>query len=193
MTNQKKRKFLLFASCLSLGVALVSGNSSVETCVEERILSRQKRYLLFPEGSNVQCVFCLTIGSLPRPTDLVLGLTAALAWELPHKVDKKLTKLLHRQSRSTLFPRIEAFLQSTGLDGRSCVLRALCEAGQRSREMVGKGTFVQELLHSIFRLRHDGHRFDKFEHRVYDSAHESTGDCAKDYPTCKHSIYELDL
>lgn len=60
----------------------------------------------------LQCVFCLTIGSLPRPTDLVVGLTAAIAWELPNKIDKKLTKLLHRRSRSTLFPRIEAFLQS---------------------------------------------------------------------------------
>ncbi|XP_011304079.1 uncharacterized protein [Fopius arisanus] len=187
-----ERKFILLVSCLSF-VTLVSGNASAETCPESRILSRQKRYLLFPEGSNVQCVFCLTIGSLPRPSDLVLGLTAALAWELPNKVDKKLTKLLHRQSRSILFPRIEAFLQSTGLDGRSCVLRALCEAGQKSQELVGKGTFVQELLHSIFRLRGDSGKFEKFEHHVYDSAHESSGDCAKDYPTCKHSIYELDF
>ncbi|XP_063992890.1 uncharacterized protein LOC135170762 [Diachasmimorpha longicaudata] len=192
MMSQNKRKFVLFANCLSV-VALVFGNGSAANFTEERVLSRQKRYLLFPEGSNVQCVFCLTIGSLPRPTDLVLGLTAALAWELPNKVDKRLPKVLHRQSRSALFPRIEAFLQSTGLDGRSCVLRALCEAGQRRREMVGKGTFVQELLHSIFRLRRDGHRFEKFEDRFYDSAHENTGDCAKDYPTCKHSIYELDV
>ena len=59
-----------------------------------------------------QLVYCLTIGAYGREGDLVVGLTAALAYELPNKVDSKLTKLLHRQSRSVIFPKIESFLQS---------------------------------------------------------------------------------
>jgi hypothetical protein len=34
-----------------------------------------------------------------------------------------------------------------GLDGHECVLRALCESGRRKTE---KGTFLQEILYSIF-------------------------------------------
>lgn len=59
-----------------------------------------------------QLVYCLTIGAYGRDGDLVLGLTAALAWELPNKVDSKISNLLHRRSRSVVYPKMEAFLQS---------------------------------------------------------------------------------
>lgn len=47
-----------------------------------------------------------------KENDVVMGLTAALAWELPSKVDEKVAQLLHRKSRSVMFPKIEALLQS---------------------------------------------------------------------------------
>ena len=59
-----------------------------------------------------QLVYCLTIGAYGRDGDLVLGLTAALAWELPNKVNSKISNLLHRRSRSVVYPKMEAFLQS---------------------------------------------------------------------------------
>ncbi|XP_043288493.1 uncharacterized protein [Venturia canescens] len=158
-----------------------------------RVLSRRKRYLIFPEGSNVQCVYCLTIGAYAKPGELVVGLTAALAWELPSKFEKKLSNLLHRRSRSVIYPKIEAFLQSAGLDGRSCVMRALCEAGQRDSTAIASGTFVQELLHAIFSLRNDGTKFEVAGHEEYDRAHQQHQDCSRLYPTCQHSIYDLDF
>ncbi|OXU17921.1 hypothetical protein TSAR_004949 [Trichomalopsis sarcophagae] len=96
-------KLLLSLGCLAI---LVFGS---ETSGE---LRRRKRYLIFPQGSNVQLVYCLTIGAYARDGDLVLGLTAALAWELPSKVEAKLTGLLHRRSRAVLYPKIEALLHS---------------------------------------------------------------------------------
>ncbi|KYN08168.1 hypothetical protein ALC62_00853 [Cyphomyrmex costatus] len=146
------------------GSTVVHENAT-EVDVAPRILSRPERYLIFPQGSNFQLVYCLTIGAYGRDGDLVLGLTAALAWELPNKVDSKISNLLHRRSRSVVYPKMEAFLQSlvvkvyafklnfigsTGLDGRSCVMRALCEAGQRDPAQIGTGSFIQELLHAIF-------------------------------------------
>ncbi|XP_043259118.1 uncharacterized protein LOC122401201 [Colletes gigas] len=157
-----------------------------------RTLSRPKRYLIFPEGSNVQLVFCLTIGTYATENDVVMGMTVALAWELPSKVDDKISKLLDRKSRSIVFPKIEALLQSTGLDGRACVMRALCEAGQRDPADLGKGTLVQELLHAIFTLPKDG-RFERSEDRGYEHAHRTTENCSQLYPTCQHSIYEVDF
>ncbi|XP_015182675.1 PREDICTED: uncharacterized protein LOC107069685 [Polistes dominula] len=181
--------FVLYASSFHEDVR---GNSA-EVEVARRMHSRQKRYLIFPEGSNLQLVYCLTIGAYGRNDDLVMGLTAALAWELPSKVDSKISDLLHRRSRSVMFPKVEAFLQSTGIDGRSCVMKALCEAGQRHPSQIGKGTFIQELLHAIFTLPKDGGKFERFEDRAYDAAYEKGGNCKELYPTCRHSIYNVDL
>ncbi|XP_018365468.1 PREDICTED: uncharacterized protein LOC108762788 [Trachymyrmex cornetzi] len=174
------------------GSTVVHENAT-EINVEPRILSRPKRYLIFPEGCNFQLVYCLTIGAYGRDGDLVLGLTAALAWELPNKVNSKISNLLHRRSRSVVYPKMEAFLQSTGLDGRSCVMRALCEAGQRDPVQIGRGSFVQELLHAIFTLPKDGAKFERAADHAYDRAYETGGDCERLYPTCQHSIYDVDF
>ncbi|XP_008553246.1 uncharacterized protein LOC103575295 [Microplitis demolitor] len=178
--------------CLSLGIVVADIKNLTDA--QENILSRQKRYLIFPRGSNVQLVYCLTIGAFAgKPDNVVVGMTAALAWELPSEVDKKITKLLHRRTRSVIFPKIEALLQSAGLDGRACVMRAICEAANRDSDKIGSGTFIQELLHVIFRLRNDGNNFDKSQDKIYDFTHQSKMNCAQEYPTCRHSIYELDF
>ncbi|CAG4935746.1 unnamed protein product [Colias eurytheme] len=68
---------------------------------ETRVLSRKKRFLIFPEGSSFQLVFCLTYPAIIRISDIFIwGNTAALAFELPqdpyspfnHKADP-----LHRR------------------------------------------------------------------------------------------------
>ncbi|KOX71221.1 hypothetical protein WN51_04245 [Melipona quadrifasciata] len=135
-----------------LDVLAVCATSNDQAVDNSRTLSRRKRYLIFPEGSNLQLVFCLTVGTYAKENDVVMGLTAALAWELPSTFDKKVSQLLHRRSRSVMFPKIEALLQSTGLDGKACVLRALCEAAQRDPSDLGKGSLIQELLHAVFTL-----------------------------------------
>ncbi|EZA61854.1 hypothetical protein X777_04665 [Ooceraea biroi] len=179
---------------LCTGSMIVHGNAT-EIDIAPRILSRPKRKLNL--HVDVPCIFqlvyCLTIGAYGRDGDLVLGLTAALAWELPNKVDSKISNLLHRRSRSVVYPKMEAFLQSTGLDGRSCVMRALCEAGQRDPTRIATGSFVQELLHAIFTLPKDGSRFERSEDHAYDRAYEATGDCERLYPACQHSIYNVDI
>ncbi|XP_032670625.1 uncharacterized protein LOC116843872 [Odontomachus brunneus] len=192
------RQLSLLVGCLNwlilcTGSILVHENATKVDQVVPRILSRPKRYLIFPQGSNFQLVYCLTIGAYGREGDLVLGLTAALAWELPNQVDSKISNLLHRRSRAVVYPKMEAFLQSTGLDGRSCVMRALCEAGQRNPSLVGTGTFVQELLHAVFTLPRDGTRFERSEDHAYDRAYETGGSCERLYPTCRYSIYDVDF
>ncbi|XP_046749868.1 uncharacterized protein LOC124413377 [Diprion similis] len=186
---------LLFAmTCLNFVFAnSTEFTKNLEVPDTGRILSRRKRYLIFPRGSNIQLVYCLTIEAYGRPDDLVLGLTAAMAWELPSSVDEKVVDLLHRRSRSVVYPKIEAFLQSTGLDGRACVLKALCEAGKRKKSEVGQGTFVQEVLHAAFSLPKDGSKFDSVEHQIYDYAHSTQEDCEMLYPTCEHSIYNVEF
>ncbi|XP_020288850.1 uncharacterized protein LOC109857178 [Pseudomyrmex gracilis] len=194
MSDYRQLSFLV--GCLNwliLATDSMIVHENTEGDVEPKILSRPKRYLIFPQGSNLQLVYCLTIGAYGRDGDLVVGLTAALAWELPSKVDSKISNLLHRRSRSVVYPKMEAFLQSIGLDGRFCVMRALCEAGQRDPAQVGTGSFVQELLHAIFTLPKDNGRFERSEDRAYDSAYKTGGNCGQLYPTCRYSIYDMDF
>ncbi|KAL5274675.1 hypothetical protein ACFFRR_001013 [Megaselia abdita] len=51
----------------------------------KRILSRKRRYLVFPEGSSFQVVWDGIIPIVDYTNYLILGITVALAWELPSK------------------------------------------------------------------------------------------------------------
>ncbi|EDV92527.1 GH18790 [Drosophila grimshawi] len=57
-------------------------NSSREQLL---LLHRQKRYLEFPEGSSLQLVFDLIIPIVDYTNFAILGITCAVAWELPSK------------------------------------------------------------------------------------------------------------
>ncbi|VVC97722.1 unnamed protein product, partial [Leptidea sinapis] len=51
---------------------------------ETRVLSRSKRFLVFPDGSSLQLVFCVQTSAVIPIGDIFLyGNTAALAWNLP--------------------------------------------------------------------------------------------------------------
>ncbi|XP_041450901.1 uncharacterized protein LOC111065807 [Drosophila obscura] len=53
-------------------------------------LHRQKRYLLFPEGSSFQLVFDIIIPIVDYTNYAILGITCAVAWELPSKAPSEL-------------------------------------------------------------------------------------------------------
>ncbi|KAH0543726.1 hypothetical protein KQX54_009715 [Cotesia glomerata] len=72
------------------------------------------RYLIFPQGSNVQLIYCLTIGTYAKPESFfTVGVTAGLAWELPHRETvpyRKPAEVYHRRSRRELYPKVESML-----------------------------------------------------------------------------------
>ncbi|GBP60364.1 hypothetical protein EVAR_91399_1 [Eumeta japonica] len=240
------------------------------------ILSRRKRSLVFPDGSSFQLVFCTeNMGYLQ--IDLVwVGITAALAWELPTDPslwyfykDKKYSaaqrrgdvlrhvyyldekgKLLakvpytrklivnpafakrsiefgdsnkndsntkfniramhkaqttrpflaadglaqsriqfHRDSRKSLYKKLETFLTGLGWDGRSCVLRMLCES---NRNKSRQGNFVEEILRAVFTLP-QGRAFESLNQQQYDAAHAHAGDCSQLYPECEYKAENMPL
>nr|XP_049702279.1 uncharacterized protein LOC110370341 [Helicoverpa armigera] len=64
--------------------AEVNDTEEVTVYKKSEILSRKKRFLIFPEGSSLQLVFCTTYAMVFSIGDIFLyGSTAALAWELP--------------------------------------------------------------------------------------------------------------
>ncbi|TGZ53389.1 Uncharacterized protein DBV15_01451 [Temnothorax longispinosus] len=84
-----------------------------------------------------------------------IGVTAGLAWELPYRntvLYGKPAEVYHRRSRRELYRKVELMLRTQGEDGKACVLKAICKAARRKREDVGKGSFLEEILHAIFSL-----------------------------------------
>ncbi|XP_034486770.1 uncharacterized protein LOC117791191 isoform X2 [Drosophila innubila] len=71
------------------------GDASIEPAVNLSrnhilLLHRKKRYLLFPEGSSFQLVFDLIIPIVDYTNFAILGITCAVAWELPSKPPSEL-------------------------------------------------------------------------------------------------------
>ncbi|CAG9565942.1 unnamed protein product [Danaus chrysippus] len=95
---------MFFGSCVWIFGFLLCGSVRAATNTYEdevlgrnesrsRILSRSKRYLVFPTGSSLQLVFCVQTSALITIGDIFLyGNTAALAWNLP--TDPKLLLML---------------------------------------------------------------------------------------------------
>ncbi|XP_058817935.1 uncharacterized protein LOC131681242 [Topomyia yanbarensis] len=98
----------------------------------------------------------------------------------------------HRSTRHKLYRKIETFLDAKGKHGHHCVLRALCECGQK-RDGVQPESFLREILKAVFSLPTTHEDPVDYTHRTYDEAHAHTGDCAKRYPFCKDSIWSEDF
>ncbi|XP_043259039.1 uncharacterized protein LOC122401145 [Colletes gigas] len=113
------------------------------------------KYLVFPRGSNVQLVYCLTMNNYAKPYGLsTIGITAGQAWELPSEsmLSRKGPDDYHRRSRRDLFRKMQSLLSTQGKDGRACVLKAICRAAARSQTEIGRATFFEEILHAVFTL-----------------------------------------
>ncbi|XP_055547097.1 uncharacterized protein LOC129731265 [Wyeomyia smithii] len=94
----------------------------------------------------------------------------------------------HRATRHQLYRKIETFLDGRGKHGHHCVLRALCESGQR-RNQKKPESFLREILKAVFSIPTTHELPVDYTHRTYDEAHAHTGDCEKRYPFCKDSIW----
>ncbi|XP_033209672.1 uncharacterized protein LOC117168272 [Belonocnema kinseyi] len=185
--------FLIFIFFLKLLFALEVNNNcilNVTSSKYKREASGFKRYLIFPQGSNVQLIYCMTIGTFAKPQGFfTMGVTAGLAYELPHENTVKFRKpaeVYHRRSRRELYHKVALMLRTQGKDGKACVLKALCNAGKRNSSKFGKGSFMEEILHSIFTLPTGSYHIDpKTE---YEAAYESAVDCEQAFRSCPESV-----
>ncbi|XP_063219050.1 uncharacterized protein LOC134529163 [Bacillus rossius redtenbacheri] len=166
-----------------------SRNSSQLEQPAGRLLSRKRRYLVFPEGSSLQLVFCLTVPTLIPDTIFNLGWTLGVNWELPNDTRpfRRDPMLSHRMDRRDVYGKLEGLLKAMGMDGQACIMRALCEAGQRTGV---PGEFIEEILHAIFKFP-SSREFGLDEHLHYDRAHRTSGDCAEKFSDCPSSLADM--
>ncbi|XP_015439516.1 PREDICTED: uncharacterized protein LOC107194410 [Dufourea novaeangliae] len=102
---------------------------------------------------------------------------------------------LQRRHRRDLYNKLETIMNAMNFDGRTCVLRALCEASQR---LMPKGnTLVEEMMRISFsfplkRL----FLFEPEEHHTYGKAHKAGHegeDCASMFAGCSFSLIDMAL
>ncbi|XP_001607063.1 uncharacterized protein LOC100123420 [Nasonia vitripennis] len=102
---------------------------------------------------------------------------------------------LQRRHRRDLYNKLEVVVNAMGYDGRTCILRALCEAAQRF--MPRGNSLVEEMMRIVFALPLKRvFSFEPEEHRVYTSAHKAGHeghDCPALFPGCSFSLIDMAL
>ncbi|XP_039446524.1 uncharacterized protein LOC120425951 isoform X2 [Culex pipiens pallens] len=167
------------------------------------LLSRKKRFVVFPEGASFSVAVCMTVGVYGNPNYQMFSwaLNWGIAYNLPNQTltyqqDLMMPKpMAQRRNRRDLYHKLEVAMNSMGYDGRNCILRALCESSQYFGR---KGTnMVAEMLRSLFSFPKS--KVLSMEHedtRIYDAAHRKGKNrvmCQSLYPECGFSLLELGL
>ncbi|XP_049792495.1 uncharacterized protein LOC126199610 [Schistocerca nitens] len=175
----------------------------------ERRLSRHRRYAVFPEGSTWSIAWCLSVQALTGEYSIYTeGFAWAAAYELPNStfveqtyLKKKKNKYLlpapgiFRRHRRDLYKTMEKVIDSAGIDGHSCVLRAVCEAAQRF--VPGENTIGEEIVSTIFRWpAARTASWEPEEHHAYERAQRrgrstEAVDCELLYPACPLSLVDV--
>ncbi|XP_046805411.1 uncharacterized protein LOC124419536 [Lucilia cuprina] len=195
----------------SLCPILLSSSSTSPSLLlqkQQRLLSRPKRYLSFPEGSSFSVAVCFTVGIIgnPRYNYMSFGLNWGVAYDLPnttwilnhlHGFAKRPIPVAvwHRRSKRSLYKEIENVVNNMGYNGRDCILRALCESRQYFQKT--KMGMIGEMLRVIFSLPKQRLFTRELSENpdigLYDGAYRkarSISDCSEQYD-CDFSLLEL--
>ncbi|XP_028168044.1 uncharacterized protein LOC114358311 [Ostrinia furnacalis] len=115
-------------------------------------LMRRKRYLAFPDNSDVVLTASLLTAFLTHiPAGWNLALEIDVLFPLPDlnfTVAHAHKKKLHHRQKKELWTRFEDALSFHNLDGRACVLKSICEA-KVYLAPPGK-SLVHDILRAVF-------------------------------------------
>ncbi|KAK9694540.1 DM4/DM12 family [Popillia japonica] len=181
--------------------ALIVDSINLSKRNEDGVLSRNKRYIVFPEGSTLSIAICMTAQVLGPANIFTEGLNWGISYELPNDSSEFREyffpkKVMQRRHRRDLYQKMELIMNSMGYDGRACIFKALCET---SRRLMSNGNgIIEELLKIVFkfplqRLLHS----EPEEHRLYHWAsrmgRDSNQECEDMFPGCSFSLIDMAL
>ncbi|KAK3911248.1 Glutamate--tRNA ligase [Frankliniella fusca] len=170
-----------------------------------RLLSRQRRYLTFPEGATFNLALCMSNKArvLADTGIFTEGVAWGCSYDLPNNTQALASAgagvepgaagaLLRRKDRTDLYRRVERAVDSAGLDGHLCMLRAVCEA---ENMLSPRAHLVMEMLRIALAmpLDHVTAR-EPQHHRDYIMARHNGlhgVDCGEVYPQCPISLLGL--
>ncbi|XP_054738524.1 uncharacterized protein LOC129244738 [Anastrepha obliqua] len=204
--------FLLLLLVISSAFATLSPPRRGERKAE-RVLSRKRRYVAFPDGSAITASICMTIGVIGNPNVDFLSWAEnwGVAYDLPNytwvkeqtrgfKKDediKKTRAVVMRRSRRDLFGKLETIIENMGFNGHACIARALCESSKYLHDTrQQRGNMITEIVKTIFSLPSEPvyadepdvmHHYD----RIYKRARREVLDCSVEHAQCHFSLLEM--
>ncbi|XP_064554622.1 uncharacterized protein LOC135439761 isoform X1 [Drosophila montana] len=186
-----------------------TGADANDTRAVPKLLSRQKRYLAFPEGSSVSAAICMTIGMIGNPD--VDYLSWAVNWGVAYNLPNRnwviqhahgfanLTKpMVQRRSRRSFYDEMQSAFDHMGFNGRACLARALCESGKYMHAPGQRGNMLEELVRTVLSMpsspvaEHEPQAHHHYD-RIYRRSKRKSRDCHELYPGCQFSLLALAL
>ncbi|KAK6643785.1 hypothetical protein RUM43_000048 [Polyplax serrata] len=132
---------------------LISDIEAAEFNYNSSVHDRRRRYVVFPEGSHLSAAADLSSSAITGTEGIfTTGVAWAISYELPSKtyhrkeIKSKFPSMMRRHKRD-LYIRMEKLLDSTGFDGKGCVLRTICETAQYILPRQG---IIEEVFRLIF-------------------------------------------
>ncbi|KAK4314693.1 hypothetical protein Pmani_014030 [Petrolisthes manimaculis] len=155
-----------------------------------KVRKKRATYLL-PPGSIFETEFTITL-----PISTYSGESIPLKLEVPLKLDlPNITfsnflegrKSIHRDERFNVYTLVEGLFYKVGMDGRACVLRAVCEKAQITLEGTG---ILGEIISNILGVSSASSNTDLYEYIQAEEYGRMEGDCLALYPSCPVSLFK---
>ncbi|KAI5701790.1 hypothetical protein M8J75_013389 [Diaphorina citri] len=155
------------------------------------VLSRKKRYILFPDGSTFTAAVCSTqtvIGSDTGTAEYTESFVWALVYDLPSTLEE--FGLMRRRKRRDVHRTMAQLLDRANINGEDCVLKSLCEIRDAVKPKQGIAEEVLRLLFTIPKEEQDDVG-DIDNYSMYTSSIDEARDCNEQYPMCPVSLLQM--
>lgn len=116
--------------------------------------SRKRRFLIYPaNGSYAELIMGFGLPILVNDQSLTMGTVMKLLYDVPTNSSAYLDPVFNRERRTApktsrwdIYSMLEVTCDRLGIDGRACVLRAICEAADTTLQYNG---LAGEVLHVL--------------------------------------------
>ncbi|XP_069694243.1 uncharacterized protein [Periplaneta americana] len=161
---------------------------------------RQSRILVYPKGGVCKLVIGVGVPvDLPKKL-LSLGINFQFQYFVPTNVTilRQYPEIQTRRSlretvnRATSYEALQSVLDRYGVEGRSCLLRTICEVAETPIDHNG---LVGELLHVILTPGYGANTEERIDWEYHEARRlgERGVDCRRAYPGCPFGYGLLDL
>ncbi|KAK8738501.1 hypothetical protein OTU49_003909 [Cherax quadricarinatus] len=164
-------------------------HTSLDTNMElGELHSRQKRTIAFPTGSTftltpVLCIPVVNIGDLTAFLDIELPFTI----RLPNVTQVSYAGRMD-DDRLGIYTVLIDTLSRFGVDGKSCLLRAVCEVAEAPLRDDG---LLGEILNIILTASYGSSSSQMYDYVNAEYYGRVYGDCWSAYPQCPMSIFKM--
>lgn len=171
----------------ALGNKYIGSTGNYSSSADSPYLPVRRQLIDFPDNAIMGFYFKLVVPYWSFPKVSTKGdYRVEITYELPNELRRRRKKRSLDNERSSVYSLVQDFFSKAGMDGASCVLRAMCEVGAAPLDEYG---VLGELITLIFA---PGYRASE-DHQDYIQAEEygrSYGTCWSAYPDCPISMRE---